>query len=486
MPIRFSCSNCTKQLTASDDKAGAKVACPACKTPLCVPTDAAAPASAPRSGPPHSLDAWDQVDGVLGGAVEVVDRRLTDREEAKVRAGLTGYANAVPHHGVEDLGGRVKITGVREHRTYRLALDSLLEFRYAGRQAKPFAGHALPAPTTDEGNVNVWGYSYPAYTEFDRATREHPIEDSKSVAACAECGGNKTVACEKCSGRGAVSCPTCGGRGQTKCGNCGGGGTIRRLARTEQRQSHCRACTGGRILGTEHVCYRCNGTALVFEEVPVHETVACPGCRQAGVVTCRGCQGHKQVGCSSCSATGRLQCDCCEGYGQMVSFLAVVRSFEPDTQTGRLPAPGITDTTVAGLIQASDFSPFLSLLAPTVPPALAVAHGPEPMKAWIGRAFVAARAKEAKDKHLSRQRLQVDVASAVEVEYESGGVGYTAWFVGKSLSTPPLLLFPPPLFSQHPSGGDKRHPQQSEEGETRPDDHHQRSSRLCSLPHQAS
>ena len=429
MPIRFACPSCHKSLTVTDDRAGAKGTCPACKAPFQVPP--AAPASAPRSGPPHSLDTWDQVDGVIGGAVEVVDRRLTDREDAKVRANLTSYADSIPHHALRGLGKQIEITGVKEHRAYRLALDSLLEFRHTTRQTQPFAGHSLPAPTTDERNINVWGHSYPAYTEFDRTTREHPVEDSKSVAACAECGGKKTVGCEKCSGGGAVSCPTCGGDGTRLCPGCRGDRVIRVKVGTQQKAKRCGWCRGGRNLDGS-VCLTCNGHGMVYEDEDTYQAVPC-SCG-TGLVRCLTCDGTKRVRCSSCSGTGRLQCGGCEGHGQVVSFLAVVRSFEPDSQTGHLSAPGVTDATVAGMVKPSDFSPFLALLATTAPPALALAHGPEPMKAWIGRAFAAARAKEAKDKRLVRQRLQVEVASVVEVEYESGGVGYTAWFVGKSLT----------------------------------------------------
>jgi hypothetical protein len=85
------------------------------------------------------------------------------------------------------------------------------------------------------------------------------------------------------------------------------------------------------------------------------------------------------------------------------------------------------------MIRDADYSPLLTLIAESVPPSIKLTHGPEPMRAWVGRAFEATRAKGAGEKRLARQRLKVEAAVTLEVEYEYEGNTYTAWLAGGKL-----------------------------------------------------
>lgn len=458
MPIHFSCPSCNKPLAVADDKAGVKVACPDCKHTLRVPNNGHAAGDGPgtrpkaaassstsgaeaavRVGGPHALSGWNQVDGILGEAVEVIDRPLNAHEEGQVRAALTAYANSVPHHGLPPLGRKVTITGVREHRVHRVHLESLFEKRHAARKSEPFQGNAPPAPTVTDANVEVWSYPYPTGKEFRSGSVEHRIEESRHVVVCKSCSGHGQVACTTCSGSGAVACSGCGGSGAVKCRQCGGHGMVQRVARTEQRQRHCIMCKGGvrktwnatsPSQDTYETCSTCNGTAVIFEEVPVHENVECPSCHRGGV-RCPTCGGHGQVRCPKCSGSGKLSCSTCKATGKMLSYLAVVQTFEPNTQTISVPCSGLKDAAIAGMVQPSDYSPLLALATTGHPADLKLTSGIEKLRAAITKAFDAALARVSDENRLTRQRLQVGVASVLEVGYEFEGEPYTAWFVGK-------------------------------------------------------
>lgn len=432
MPIRFACPDCKKPLTVSDDRAGAKVACPACKTPLRVPPAAAAPASAPRPGPPHALDAWDQVDGVLGGTVEVVDRRLDTPEEGRVRASLTGYADAIPHHDRRGLGKQVKITKVREFRSHRVVLDSLYEKRHVARKQEPFGGTPPPPATTTEANIRVWDYPHPTPDEFKKAAVENRVEDSRQVAACQPCSGHGKVTCPTCTGSGAVPCSGCGGSGGLACRQCGGSGQVKEKVNLPPEWTHCTACRGG-VNYSGDVCMVCNGTAMMKEHYYQERTSACGACSGRGTVSCTSCGGRSQVRCQTCSGNKSVPCSPCKATGKMISYLAVVQSFEPATQTIPVPCAGLKDAAIAGSLQPADFTPFLTLATTAHPAALKLTSGFEKLRGGISKAFDIALARGSDESRLVRQRLQVGVASVLEVGYEHEGGAYTAWFVGKQL-----------------------------------------------------
>lgn len=376
------------------------------------------------------LSSWDQVDGVLGGAVEVADRRLTDRELAGVRAGLAGYAATIPHHGVEDFGRRAKITAVREFLTYRVVLDSLYERRVAARKQEPFSGGSPPAPTVTEATIQVWSYPYPTGKEFRGGSVENRVEESRQVAACVSCSGYGSGACATCSGSGAVPCSGCKGTGGLGCRQCGGGGQVKERGNLPPEWTHCTGCRGG-INYSGDVCVVCNGTAMMKEQYYQERLVSCGVCSGRGAVSCTSCGGHRQVRCRTCTGNKRVPCPPCKATGKMISYLAVVQTFEPATQTTPVPCPKLKDGAVNGLIQEADYSPFLTLTTNTYPPALGLTAGTEGLRAAIIRAFDAGLAPASAENRLTRQRLHVAVASVLEVGYEYEGKPYTAFAVGK-------------------------------------------------------
>jgi phage FluMu protein Com len=450
MTIRFSCPSCDKALAVADDKAGIKVACPSCKHPLRVPANgqtthhAAAAAksrsttaasvptaseskSSRRAGTPPSLTEWGQVDGVLAGAVEVIDRPLTEGEEAQVRASLSRYAASVPHHDLQALGKQVKIIKARELRSYRVVLDSLFERRQVTRKEEPFEGGSVPAATVTEANVRVWSYPYATATEFRGGTRENVVEGSKEVRPCKTCEGQKTVTCDACSGRRIVVCSNCGGSGDFRCGLCEGKGYRQVHTSTRQRQERC-YCSGG-YWSDGKPCVRCNGQGWYPVDEPVYQAVPCT-CG-TGRRKCSLCDGHKQIRCPTCTGSGKLPCSPCKATGQMLSYLAVVQTFEPATQTLSVPCAGVKDQRIAGMLHDTDYTLLISLGATSIPTALKLASGAEKVRAAISEAFDAAQVQASAENRLTRQRLQVAAASVLEVAYQYGGQEYVAWFAGK-------------------------------------------------------
>jgi hypothetical protein len=391
----------------------------------------AAPATPSRPGPPYTLTSWDQVDGVLGGLVEVVDRRLTDKEEAKVRAGLTGYAAAIPHHGVSDLGRRAKITGVREHHVHRVVLDSLCERRQVARKQEPFAGTAPPAAATTEANIRVWDYPHPAPDGFTKGTAEHPVGDSRQVAACGRCGGQARLDCSSCSATGTVPCSPCGGSGTLACSRCGGSGQVTERRDLPPQWKHCTACRGGRNYSGD-VCMVCNGTAMMQEFLYQERTGPCGNCVR-GHVACATCGGARRLRCSPCTGSGKIACGACKATGKMLSYLAVVQTFEPATQTIPVASPKLT-TGAGGSLRETDYTPALTLATTARPPALTLTTGVEPLRAAITKAFTSSPPPASADIRLVRQRLVVGAATVLEVGYECEGEAYTAWFAGRSLT----------------------------------------------------
>lgn len=431
MALRFACPSCSKTLTVPDDRAGSKGSCPSCKAAVTVPW-VAAPVPPSRPDPAFTLDSWDQVNGVLGGLIEVVGRTLTDNEEDKVRAGLTGYAAAIPHHRISDLGKQARITRVREHRTYRVVLDSLYERRQVARKQEPFTGTAPPPATTTEANIRVWAFTHPTPDGFPKVTAEHPVADTRQVAACARCGGQARLDCSACTASGAVPCSPCGGGGTQGCPQCRGSGQVTERRELPPEWGYCKACKGG-VRDDGSGCWTCNGTGWLQQHFYQERTGACAHC-VGGRTACTACGGAKRVRCSPCTGTGKVACAACKATGRMMSYLAVVQTFEPSAQTVPVPCPKLADGAVVGLIREADYSPALTLATNTCPPALALKSGVEPLRATISKAFTAALTPASADNRLVRQRLVVGAATILEVGYECEGEAYTAWFAGRSLT----------------------------------------------------
>lgn len=460
MTIRFSCPTCNKTLAVADDKAGVKVACPGCKRPFRVPTNgqagsgdghatkstsAAAAGAATVSGPktrrgtdtPHALSEWGQVDAVLDEAIEVIDRPLNADEEAQVRANLTRYAASVPHHDLQALGKQIKITKARESRSYRVVLDSLFETRQVTRKEEPFQGGDVPPPSITEQSIRVWSYPYPTGEEFRNGTMENVVEQSKEVRTCPKCGGQKATSCDGCSGGGAVACPGCRGSGATECGRCGGDGYREVKTGTQQRWVKCGCCGGtgqwypDSYGPKDHRCPECAGNGRVPKDEDVYQAVPCT-CG-TGKVQCPTCGGHGKVRCPKCTGSGKLPCQSCKANGRLLSYLCVVQSFEPINQTITAACAAIEDQQISRMLQQSDYAPLFTLATTDIPDALKLTSGAEQVRAGIVKAFDAAQARVSEENHLTRQRLQVSVASVLEVVYQHKDKDYTAWFIGKQL-----------------------------------------------------
>jgi hypothetical protein len=458
--IRFSCPKCSKSLTVTDDKAGVKAACPGCRSPFRVPASGracsgggqvaksasaaamdAATGHQPKTnhggGTAPSLSEWGQVDAGLDRGVGVLDRDLFKQEEAQIRANLTAYVESVPHHNFQELGKKVTITRVREFRTYRVILDSLYERRLVTRKEEPVQGGNIPKATVTEANVRIWSYSYPTSDEFRNSTKENEIEGSKEIRPCRTCGAEKTTVCEGCLGSGAIACPDCRSTGAVSCGRCGGDGFRRVRTGTQQRWVKCGCCGGtgqwypDSYGPKDHRCPECAGSGRIPKDEEVFQTVPCT-CG-TGKVQCPTCEGHGKVRCSRCTGSGKTPCTPCKATGQMFSFLAVVQFFEASSQMIPVPCVGFNDQRISEMLVKPDYIPFLTLATTQIPDALHLFRGAEQVRAAITKAFDAARDSISDENRLTRQRLEIDAASVLEVGYQHEGEAYTAWFVGKQL-----------------------------------------------------
>jgi hypothetical protein len=179
------------------------------------------------------------------------------------------------------------------------------------------------------------------------------------------------------------------------------------------------------------MCRRCDGRGVEFYDDPIYQIVPC-GC-SGGAVACQNCGGEGQVRCPTCRFAGRLKCTACKA-GKVMSFLVVVQTFEPDTQTIPVPCPTLMGGAVVGLLRDADYSPALTLATNACHRTLVLKNGFEPLRSAITRAFAASQPPASADSRLVRQRLVVGVASVLEVGYEYDGEAYTAWFAGTSLT----------------------------------------------------
>ena len=360
----------------------------------------------------------------------------------RLRVRLTRHADAVPHHGLADLGSAVEVRGARRIPVYRIAWTSLFEGRLIEERQAPHDGRtAFPPPKHRRENLDAWALDLPSPTDFADGSSELVVEGSETVRGCDPCRSSGHVTCDGCQGRKAVTCGPCGGGGVVRCGTCSGTGRTSQV-RSEQRTRICGNagvltkahgtgynCRGGRD-ERGNVCRRCNGTGV---EHYIHQEkypVPCVTCSGHGQHACQVCGGGRVVTCPKCGGQGQITCPACQGHRRVVQYLSVVRSHEAKEEVAITPADKCPVEAVQGLGPA-EFretlarSSFGSPPDVTLDPKLHVLVGP--IRALRNKV----RAQDGADRRRVGDRLRITEAQVVRLDYAFNGKEYTAWFSGE-------------------------------------------------------
>ena len=152
----------------------------------------------------------------------------TPTEEA-----LTVAARAAKRHGVSEPEFRASVTSI-DHvpQTYGRALHVIERRRVVLKQdpGLPTRTRKL-APMPDPGGVDPWDVDVASLPEETRVIAECPGCRGEKHRTCGHCSGTARRSCGGCSGSGRVAgakgrrknCPTCRARGDVKCTACRGG-----------------------------------------------------------------------------------------------------------------------------------------------------------------------------------------------------------------------------------------------------------------------
>ena len=431
--IRFACPSCGKGFRVGADKAGRRVSCPGCGNALDIPTEP--PTSFDNSrghGLAHCTE-WNQLDGLLAeqnGEPQPV--RLSRASEDRFRSALTAHADAVPGHTVERLGDAITVESVEAVPVYRVRLDSLYECRRVEPRQRSHAGEHLPPATVTVARLDPWSFDASSPDGFAVSTDELPVEGSQRIETCGRCGGVGGTPCQSCGETGAVTCFRCGGGGTEECGTCSGRGIEVVVVGSRSEPRDCRSCLGGYVVyaGSEkrYPCMACRGNGVYHVQVDDKKPIQCRRCLGGGREVCTMCGGKRSLKCKSCSGSARLMCEGCRGSGQIVSYLAIVRSFDPGS-TARAASEIKVPGRLIDRLEECERDPVIDVRTTDVPNLVHLTAGPADMRDAIEQAFAESVGGCPADHRVARQRLSVGLTNVHRVKYQYGGKSYSAWWM---------------------------------------------------------
>ena len=398
--------------------------------------------------------------GTLPAAFKLVVPEETVTQEsalATVRAKLSEWAQALPHHPYQDFGERVKLLRVQQCHSYRVSFATHLDERALKVIQRPCHDTSRPRARYSTGNLDMWRFALPVGKPF--AVADFPdrmVADSRTVTACDGCAGEMRVTCDRCNGARKFRCSPCQGCGRVTCGSCSGAGQQSCAGCSGRGRSVCNSCFGrGRQQfgfgenAIEQTCFGCAGSgSRACAGCGSSGRRTCSSCSGSGRRTCSPCSGRGEVTCSECSGGGEINCRRCQGHGafeefvtlqwklrtqERVAFIAHPRVASapapPRPPGGPPPVPG-KPASPAWLEQAAG-----ALLATVsggqIPAAIAAALPFQSAgQAAQGLVVQALRARDAGTQRTLQQRLQVERVTSLEVRYEFGGRPYVVWLHG--------------------------------------------------------
>jgi hypothetical protein len=265
-----------------------------------------------------------------------------------VKAAISQWSNAIPHHDLRDLGDRVEIKAVSSLPSYRLRLQSLSEERVVKRNFRPHRGDLPPPRTVSVSGYPIWSKVYEPPQDNGK-THTLELDGSHHAETCSTCDGARTFPCRPCHTTGEVECPSCNGRGETKCTDCSGGGRNSCRSCGGRGQDRCNSCKGtseidcifcnngrthhdGRLCGHcggrgGDPCGNCQGGFRQCMSCAGQGQQTCSTCSGRGDVRCSECQGACKITCYRCGGRGETDCSRCEAAGSTVSFLEMKVNF---------------------------------------------------------------------------------------------------------------------------------------------------------------
>ncbi len=257
-----------------------------------------------------------------------IEEDCSDDEEVlrRVRETAAAWAQAIPHHGIKDFGGKLEIQSVHYRPAYLLGLQTLYDHRQVASQAVPYTGQTVPPREfSSPGEVDPWDFALMEPEGFQSLQDQYVVNGSQHVLTCHRCEGHGKLLCPSCGGKGKETCHTCGGKGSTRCYSCLGSG----------RRS-CSSCGGsGQTSFTRYEThYDSDGNSYQTSYLAHQNCGSCGGtgrrtctaCGGTGRRTCSSCGGSGIIVCSRCGGTGTITCPTCQGQKQLYHYYTIDQS----------------------------------------------------------------------------------------------------------------------------------------------------------------